>query len=80
VAKACSLSPAPDAASDEAAMDIISQLDQLKRTAEKAGEYELAAQVAQLFDGYINRYCDSKRAGLEADMRHHFRRPKEYLN
>lgn len=80
MAKALRLSPAPAAASDETAMDILSQLEHLKFTAERAGETALADQVTAVFEGYLNRYCDGKRASLEESMRHHFRRPKEYLN
>ncbi len=80
MAKALRLSPDPVAASDETAMDLLSQLEQLKLTAERAGETLLAAQVAAAFDGYLNRYCDGKHARLEQAMRQNFRRPKEYLN
>ncbi len=72
-----SVDPVP---SDEMAMDILSQLQHLKLTAERAGETALADQIATVFDGYLNRYCDGKHASLERSMRHHFRRPKAYLN
>ena len=65
---------------DAAAMDILAQLDRLRAAAEQAGETALAAQVAILFEGYVTRYCDSKRADLEESLRHHLQKPKDYLN
>jgi len=67
-------------ASGEAAMDLLTQLENLKLAAERAGESDLAARVAALFEDYVNRYCDARRAGLEDRLRHYVRPPKDYLN
>ncbi len=79
-AMASRLRPDNAADPDESAMDILAQLEQLKVTAERAGDMALAARVKAMFDDYLTRYCDGKRAGLEETLRHHFRPPKDYLN
>jgi len=65
---------------DAAAMDLIGQLERLKKTAEQAGETVLAAQATALFDDYLTRYCDGKHAALEAALRRLPRSPRERLN
>ncbi len=68
------------AETDAAAMNLLAQLERLKIAAEQAGEPALAEQVAALFDGYLTRYCDGKRAVLEESLRRSVRPSKDLLN
>ncbi|MFT4073904.1 MAG: hypothetical protein QM647_00135 [Asticcacaulis sp.] len=65
---------------DQTCMEILERLDALKGLALKTGDQELVDGLGYVFEAFITRYCDSKHAELNTQLRRHFLPPKTYMN
>lgn len=65
---------------DDTVMAVLNRLDELRMLALDVGDVPLQEGLAEVFESFLKRYCDSKHAALNSQMRQHFQPPKPYMH
>jgi hypothetical protein len=65
---------------DDTVMAVLNRLDELRILALDVGDQALQEGLGEVFESFLKRYCDSKHAALNSQMRRHFQPPKLYMH
>lgn len=65
---------------DEVVMEVLDRLDDLRGLAIDTGDQLLADDLAEVFESFLTRYCDSRHTALDTRMRSAGGQPKAFMH